>query len=133
MAPFFAVSLMICGLWFRQLLLWYLLFPLTDDAFFSWSAALIIAVYAVSIQIHFHFRVIPSAGSVRFANDHHGSVPAVKYNVRHQGKAVTAAYHPGMDVARDLRGCAVNVMSIVVGLSAAGASAASSSMTPESF
>ena len=24
MAPFFAVSLMICGLWFRQLLLWYL-------------------------------------------------------------------------------------------------------------
>lgn len=24
MAPFFAVSLMVCGLWFRQLLLWYL-------------------------------------------------------------------------------------------------------------
>lgn len=24
MAPFFAVSLMVCGLWFRQLILWYL-------------------------------------------------------------------------------------------------------------
>ena len=46
MAPFFAVSLMVCGLWFRQLILWYLGFsPVMDEYPFSWSAAFIIAVY----------------------------------------------------------------------------------------